>query len=346
MKESLNGRIPVVYDGNLTEWESKAFYILKAFAIYSVMIAHLSDIVADQGWLVYGLTRAAEPLACLGVPTFLAVSGFFYRRKAGDTVSFWKKKLVFLILPWLVAGLLRNLVDILLAGFNGMETVWYCLQRMVGLNSSFYFPALLVMLFLLFKWTWNRPWFLWLCVAVTAVSLVMERFGVSYVSELLTTQYLNPLNWCGFFALGILARRYRWDREICERRYIGWIAAVVSLSWCGAMMFLIPAEGYFSPFSALFEACGMAALYFLSYGLAARRVGVLTEVGSCTYCIYLYHLLIVRSFFELINMPAFLMPLCPILGLIIMQVLIEIGKWVCKRLLKIQWPMTLVGLKG
>ncbi len=346
MNEVSTGRVGLARDGNINDRESKAFYILKAFAIYSVMIAHLSDIVADQGWLVYGLTRAAEPLACLGVPAFLAVSGFFYRRRPGDTVSFWKKKLVFLILPWLVAGLLRNLVDILLAGFNGMETVWYYLQRMVGLNSSFYFPALLIMMFLLFKWTWNRPWFLWLCVAVTAVSLVVERYWLNGVSELITTPYLNPLNWCGFFALGILARRYRWDREICEHRYIGWSLVGVSLAWYGVMTFFIPAEGYFSPISALFEVCGMAALYFLSYGLAARRAGVLTEVGSCTYCIYLYHLLIIRSFFALINMPAFLMPLRPVLGLIIMQVLIEIGKWVCKRLLKIQWPMTLVGLKG
>lgn len=336
----------VLPDQTVTERESRAFFIIKAFAIFSVLVAHLSGVIYDLGTAVTVATVALEPWDIIGVPVFIAVSGFFYRRKPHDTTSFWKKKGITIVMPWLVAGALRNLVDVFI--YHKGETFLYCIQRMLGFTSSFYFPFLLIMLFAVFKLVGNRPALLWVSIGVNAVSLILEGLGLNYVSILLGTPSLNVLNWAGFFALGMLARRYRWDRKLIQSPAAGWISLAAF-----AVLYCLTAYGafkqgentYYRIDAAIFELSSLLALYFLSYKLASRKQRILCEIGSCTYCVYLYHLVIIVSLFGLLNFPAMLTVLKPVLGLAIMMGLIEAGKWICK-LLKIKWPMTLVGLKG
>jgi peptidoglycan/LPS O-acetylase OafA/YrhL len=286
-----------------------------------------------------------EPWDIIGVPIFIAVSGFFYRRRSHDTASFWKKKGITIVMPWLVAGALRNLVDVFI--YHKGETFLYCIQRMLGFTSSFYFPFLLILLFAVFKLVGNRPVLLWVSIAVNVVSLILEELGLNYVSILLGTPSLNVFNWAGFFALGMLARRYRWDRRLIQSRPAGWICVAVFAALYGLTAYGVKEGGttYYRMDAAIFELSALLALYFLSYQLAGRRQRLLCEIGSCTYCVYLYHLVIVTGLLGLLELPVELTVLMPILGLAVMMGLIEVGKWLCK-ILKIKWPMTLVGLKG
>ena len=336
----------VLPDPTVSERESRAFFILKAFAIFSVLVSHLSNVVCDLGTAVTATTVALEPWAIIGVPIFIVVSGFFYRRRPHDGPVFWKKKGLSIVLPWLIAGMLRNLVDIFLYHKDG--TFLYYLQRMLGFNSSFYFPFLLIMLFALFKFIGNRPALLWASMGVSVVSVVLEALGFNYVSILLGTPSLNVFNWVGFFALGMLARRYRWDRRLLASRIACRVSVGIFAVLYGLTAYGVYKEGgntYYRMDAVIFEVSALIALYFLSYGLASRKQGALCEIGSCTYCVYLYHLVIVTGLFGLVNMPKVLTALLPFLGLAIMMGLIEAGKWFCK-LLKIKWPLTLVGLKG
>ena len=333
-------------DPTVTERESRAFFIIKAFAIFSVLVSHLSNVICDRGTFTAVSTVALEPWAIMGVPIFIAVSGFFYRRKPHDTGSFWKKKGITIALPWIIAGILRNLVDVVL--YHSREPFLYYVQRILGFNSSFYFPFLLILLFAVFKLLGKRPALLWVSIGVSAVSLVLETLGYNYVSILLGTPSLNLFNWMGFFALGMLARRYRWDRRLIQSPVAGWMSVAVFAVLYGLTAYGGFKEGgttYYRMDAAIFELSALLALYFLSYRLASRRQRILCEIGSCTYCVYLYHLVLITGLFGLVNFPATLTVLQPVLGLAIMMGLIEAGKWLCK-LLKIKWPLTLVGLKG
>lgn len=336
----------VLPDQTVTERESRAFFIIKAFAIFSVLVSHLSNVICDQGILVTVTTAALEPWSMIGVPIFIAVSGFFYRRKPHDTWSFWKKKGMTIILPWIIAGILRNLVDIVL--YHSREPFFYYVQRVLGFNSSFYFPFLLIMLFALFKLVGGKPVLLWVSIGVNALSLILEGLGWNYISTFLGTPSLNVFNWAGFFALGMLARRHRWDRKLIQSRAAGWISVAVFAVLFGAVVYNAVTKGgatYYRLDSAVFEFSALLALYVLSYGLACRKQRILTEIGACTYCVYLYHLVIVTGLLSLLDLPAALTAVMPFFGLAIMMGLIEAGKWLCK-LLKIKWPLILVGLKG
>lgn len=333
-------------DRTVTEQESRAFFVIKAFAIFSVLVAHLSNVIYDMGIVVTVSTVALEPWSIIGVPVFIVVSGFFYQRKPHDTWSFWKKKGVTIVLPWIIAGMLRNLVDIIL--YHSREPFLYYVQRVLGFNSSFYFPFLLIMLFALFKLIGGKPALLWVSIGVNVASLILETLGHNYISILLGTSSLNVCNWVGFFALGMLSRRYRWDRRLVQSPVAGWISVALfsvlyGLTAYGA--FTTGETTYYRMDAVAFELFAILALYFLSYKLASRRQRILTEIGSCTYCVYLYHLVIVTGLFGLMNFPTALTVLQPFLGLAMMMGLIEAGKWLCK-LLKIKWPMTLMGLKG
>lgn len=333
-------------DPTVTERESRAFFIIKAFAIFSVLVSHLSNVLYDLGAVVTVSTVVLEPWAVMGVPIFIAVSGFFYRRGPRDSWSFWKKKGITIILPWIIAGVLRNLVDIAL--YHSRESLLYYVQRMLGFNSSFYFPFLLILLFAVFKLIGKHPAFLWASIPVSVGSIILESLGLNPVTMLIGTNALNVFNWMGFFALGMLARRYRWDRRLAQSPVAGWISVAVfavlyGLTAYGA--FKVGGTTYYRMDAAIFELSALLALYFLSYQLASRKQRILCEIGACTYCIYLYHLVIVTGILGLLNLPMELTVITPILGLAIMMGLIEAGKWFCK-LLKIKWPMTLVGLKG
>ena len=333
-------------DRTVTERESRAFFIIKAIAIIGVLIAHLSNLVLDHGMVTFLTTAALEPAMYMGIPIFVFVSGFFYRRKPHDTKAFWKKKGITIVVPWLIAGALRNLVDVFVYHKGG--TFLYCIQRMLGFNSSFYFPFFLIMLFALFKFVGNRPVLLWAAVGVNILSVALEMMGVNYLSILLGTPSLNVFNRAGFFALGMLARQYRWDRKLIESRFAGWISVAVFSVMYTLLAYVIVLKGELEHHRLDTVALGLAgivAMYFLSYKLASRKQRILTEIGSCTYCVYLYHLVIVTGLFGLMNFPTALTVLQPFLGLAMMMGLIEAGKWLCK-LLKIKWPMTLVGLKG
>jgi surface polysaccharide O-acyltransferase-like enzyme len=204
------------------------------------------------------------------------------------------------------------------------------------------------MLFAVFKLIGGKLPLLWVSIGVNALSLVLETLGFNYVSILLGTPSLNVFNWAGFFALGMLARRYRWDRRLIQSRPAGWICVAVFAALYGLTVYGGFKEGgttYYRMDAAIFELSALLALYFLSYQLAGRRQRLLCEIGSCTYCVYLYHLIIIPGLTSMINLPIVLTPAVPFIGLAIMMGLIEAGKWICK-LLKIKWPMTLVGLKG
>lgn len=336
----------VLPDQAVTERESRAFFIIKAIAIITVLIAHLSNLVLDYGTVTAITTAALEPSMFMGIPIFVFVSGFFYRRKPHDTWEFWKKKGLVIVLPWLIAGILRNLVDIFL--YHSREPFIYYLQRLIGVNSSLYFPVFLVMLFVLFKFIGNRPALLWAVIGVNILSLTLEMMGVNYLSILVGTPSLNVFNRAGFFALGMLTRRYRWDRKLIESRFAGWIAVAAFAVIYALLGYVIVLKGEIAHHrldTVAFGLVGVVAMYFLSYRLASRRHRILTEIGACTYCIYLYHLIIIPGLTSMINLPIALTPAVPFIGLAIMMGLIEAGKWICK-LLKIKWPMTLVGLKG
>ena len=90
----------------------------------------------------------------------------------------------------------------------------------------------------------------------------------------------------------------------------------------------------------------MILLFVLSFALCATRFcAALVKIGSCTYFIYLLHMQIVQNVCRLLPRHVLIEVLLPILGLAIMMAIVWVAELVCKKWLKWQLPLRLVGLK-
>ena len=74
-------------------------------------------------------------------------------------------------------------------------------------------------------------------------------------------------------------------------------------------------------------------LFALGRFLAGTKLrGLIREIGASTYCIYLLHMQIVLPVLRRIPFETLKTVLSPVIGLVIMMVLIEIGKAISRKL--------------
>ncbi len=136
-------------------------------------------------------------------------------------------------------------------------------------------------------------WFLLLAMVVNAVSLCLTALGYmqDVISCLHITNYLNVLNWVGFFAAGILLQRVRAEaiyRFIHSTRWL-WMAA--SLGWT-VFIVLTPgySVGYFSTTGWAYElVSSLAILGLCSFRWKHDRLWL--SLSAASYPIYLLHMM-------------------------------------------------------
>ena len=182
----------------ITEKQSNALYVIKAFAILSVIAAHMpfgaEHPTAD-------LIRNA--LGQVGVAVFFIVSGFLYKRTEGDTKTFWQKKLKGIVIPWILFSLLTFAVSCVLSHKIPMAVLpkW-----ILGFGTWYWFVPILLMCFALFKFLDDNVSLVF-TILLSIASVMLMSFGILKCNSLFT-QYTNVFNWIGFFAFGILLRKY------------------------------------------------------------------------------------------------------------------------------------------
>jgi len=271
----------------LNHTDSQALYFVKAVAIFSAVAAHASVIdTSTQASTV--ITCLWDIFSSLSIGSFLITGGILYSRAPGDSAGFWKHKAITLLLPWVFCSALTYLYR----GLNGhgFGLLAY-INWMLGNGTWYYFATLYVVMLALFKPIWQRPRVLWGCVAANALILTGRAFGIDPFDWLPFSEYLNPLNWFGFFALGILLRR---NGLKLEQKAVPWCIAAFLLAFAYVYRFGI--FQYFHIANALYSAFGFLVLFALGRKLASSRfVPLFREMGSTTYCVYLLHMPIVQA---------------------------------------------------
>lgn len=76
----------------ISEHESKTFYIIKAIAMLSVIAAHVNSFVDDMGFIVSTVTNFWSAFANVGVVAFFISSGFFFTPKIGGWITPFGKR--------------------------------------------------------------------------------------------------------------------------------------------------------------------------------------------------------------------------------------------------------------
>lgn len=198
------------------EERSKKIYVLKAFAILSVICAHmkLPLNMGDAGGIA---NKFIGVYGTLGVVVFFVCAGYYYHREKGDTICFWKKKIRMIMIPWLLWSIITNLIGNFLK-WHTITLQGQCAWT-VGLGTWYYFLSVLLICFVVFKFKENKLWFTVLIIS-SMVSNIFSIMGIWGISDYMTP-YLNPLNWFFFFAIGILWKRNEMRIDIGIQRLGG-----------------------------------------------------------------------------------------------------------------------------
>lgn len=316
----------------LTEQDSTALYFVKAMAIFASVAAHVSLIDRTTALKEY-VTRFWDMFSCINVGNFLIAAGILYTRTDGDSKAFWKRKFHNMMVPWLFCGSLTYVYRWLCGVPCSLLGYGYWL---LGNGSWLYYVTLHLFMLALFKPLWRYTAALWGCVVLNALQLLFHFVPAPFGND-----YLNPANWVGFFALGILLRRQglRFSRGF-------WAAASAVFLVSAGVVYHRWIYSYFHILNALYSVSTFFVLFILGQQLAKTRLTQsIRLIGSDTYCIYLLHMFVLLPIFRHFPWATLKTLLSPVLGMCIMLLLIRLGKIITAKLPfgdKIRW---LVGLR-
>jgi len=292
---------------------SERFNILKVLSILSVIMAHSRKV--NLGWVSY----ATEVLGALGVVIFFIIAGYYFNLNKYGYAIFFKRKIQTIIIPWVFTGSILFLV--------GNEfTVLRWLNWLAGNGSYLYYLTILIILYVLFGKIQNRN-VLFLLIVLNICSLIYTNMFLLPTNTLITN-YLNPLNWVGFFSIGVLLQKQN-SLLVTVDRY-SFLFPFLFLVFCIVGYKFEPNYGgYFSKLAFFIEITGAGSLFLLSKYLL-RYSSVFNKAADLSFTIYLVHFLFfpLRKYLlhgiinEFIN---------PIIYLIVIIIAIQFGQILARK---------------
>ena len=173
--------------------DSKTFYWMRTFALIAVVMAHANYLQTDSQFL----NRLIASFSDCGVAVFFFASGAYWRWRPHAMIL---KHIAKLLPPWIILGSLVYSVSVAQDGFS--LTCW--LFWLVGKNTYLWYLTIYIIVQIMFSTLRIEcKGSIIICIFITVSSRILTAcFGISGYQA-----FLNPLNWIGFFAAGILFRQ-------------------------------------------------------------------------------------------------------------------------------------------
>ena len=264
---------------------STMFSTARIYCLISIVAAHLyfpgtfSTIVLFR-------------LGTIGVVGFLVMAGYFYRpSKFGSFFNLLKKKAITLILPWFVMGMLTWGYNALLNPYrrSAIELVKWVL----GNGTFLYYMPVLVFCFIIFYK--NNTATLSVAIVVNVTSVLLTAAGITKpLTEMLhITNFLNPLNWIGFFAAGMLLQRINEEKLLSFfEKYRFLFITAFAICYVLALMFEEIRLDYFSYLAIPYEVVGVLAVFAVSTFVITDKK-FFSYLSSSSFTIYLIHMIFI-----------------------------------------------------
>ncbi len=190
---------------------SRYIYILKGILILTIICAHTASIFDSKNIFNQMASVILVNTGTIGVPIFFLLSGYVFSYNKKEKVIFLKDKMKRLLIPWLFIGTLVYLyVALRKNGLSFQNYIFFIL----GHYSYLYYLSMLVFCYLIFLFL-NTKRFRCFLILISIAFLSLQMF--SFIK--LRDPYINPLNWMGYFSLGLI---------IAEKKLEGKINIVVS----------------------------------------------------------------------------------------------------------------------
>ena len=310
--------------------ESKLLYLLKFFAIFSVICAHIAVPSGDnKEGLVYIVIRFLSATGTMGVPLFYIISGYLFYGNSKRIDEFWKNKLVTIIMSWMFCETIVWLYVVLRKGGISLGE-W--IKFILGVYHSTYYLTVLIILFVVYFKLKKYKVFLIASVIISAISLIALGSGCvvwQEINKLTITPYLNPLNWMIYFSIGLIIRKNNCLERLADYAFKGLIITVPALivSFGIHHVYQIPWL-YYSKYALLNIFLQIAVAYGGAEFIARyiKKSTMLEQVGKQSFTIYLLHELVVGAIVYLTGLTnnALIIFLRPFIVVVMVMIGIEI----------------------
>lgn len=302
---------------------SKTMYVVGTFAILSVICAHMK-LSLSTGSKGYYIDKIQNLFGTIGVAAFFIKSGYYYKRTKGDTLTFWKRKVLNLCIPWFFWSILTYILNCIL--LRTSYSVVSQIKWTFGYGTWYYFAFALICLFAVFKPCYEKTFGIIALIVISIISNILTITGV-LAGNSFYTGYTNFFNWALFFAIGML---WRMNSKSTEERtnsavskkipvLILSISAIVFVCITVFVMYRNLDVSYWQWWSVLFEFAGVVVIYAIAY--VFRNSKVLCFIGRNTLFIYLTHMQICGAIKTRIPENAFAYGLKPLVGLLVMTLI-------------------------
>lgn len=252
---------------------SKFFYRLRGCAILSVAYAH-SLSLSDNS-----LRQVASLIGIIGVPLFLIASGYFYRKQTSK--EFIRSK-VNIVVPWLLWGSIAYIITFIAQG--GTINIRY-IYYMLGYGNWLYYVPIYIIITFIFNYIILRP-YLYVCMSITFISCIFTYYFIH--SSSIITPYQNPLNWFGFYAIGIYLKSKSLDKWSNNTLGVIFIVGVLLTLTIYLLLSLRMKICYWNPFCVIFE---LLCIIIVANICSRLKYGVFLEkLGKFSYLIYFLHM--------------------------------------------------------
>lgn len=257
------------------ENESKVFYVIRGFAILSVVYAHSLNL-SDPC-----LSRVGTLLGIIGVPLFLISSGYYFQKTPIDTL-FFLKKFKTLISPWLIWGTIAYVLTIISSRVE-CSFFNYILYLLGCYTWLYYVPIFIVILFLFNLIKIDNKSILFLILLSLLSNVITDNFF--YSSEYFTS-YQNPLNWIIFFAIGIWLKQENFLYYLSSRiRLFAFLISSLAL----IILIFVEKICYWNLVCISFELISFGFFYAISFKFS-DKLKVLEILGRKSYILYFLHM--------------------------------------------------------
>lgn len=306
----------------LTKTRSNSLFVAKAFAILSVVCAHVGF---TNEYFIADTIRNC--LGQIGVAVFFVISGFFYKRTKGDTKKYWSKKIKTVFLPWIIFAIGTFVLSVILnRSLDGFPLSF--IKYFLGIGSLYWYMSISCVMFAIFKHITKR-WQLILCIIISVVSVYLTVYHVIPQYQYFN-QYINLFNWIGFFALGILIRKENLLEELINTKSFIISLIIVVASIGVAVLRGNEVKSYVDVTSLFTEVFGLILILNLSNYLANNKI--LIDIGKKSFFIYLMHIQIAGIITTRLPYNAFFFILRPVIALAVCYVVAVVFRYMLKLL--------------
>lgn len=290
---------------------NKRIYICKVLATLCVITAHTS-IEFDTP-----LTNLLKQrFSAIGVIVFMVLSGYlFCKSNYRSFLKLLQNKVKTICIPWIVLGTVSyvwsNMHGFSLSGLRFID--WF--RFLLGYKTYLYYIPMLLICFIVF---YKAPAFLKaFAIPLTVISLELTAFGIldSVIKTLHITHYLNPFNWFGFFAGGMLLYENK-GLEKLMRWYNSHYSAGIALLVCYPLVAFAVSKwidtvsaGYFSKSGWIMESYAFVIAFLIS-GWKIWDNKIIYIISGYSFTIYLIHTMVLSlsAYLPFLSRMSFLIP--------------------------------------